>query len=234
MTGLVARCGPLSLLAGSALLMIGGLAAPRLTSLAAASAVLGGFLLIVTARTGFPLLRLLPGVLAVTSVGWSNWLLGDPRTLESAVHAGLRMGFFVIPGIVFASYLSPVALGDHLGQRLRLPARPVVATVAALQQAERLGADWEELARTRRIRGLGPGRGPVQRLRHLGAVALGLLVEALRAAAVTSTAMEARGYSLPRADRARRTWAEPAPWTTADTVLMTCCVVIAAVALVPW
>lgn len=233
MIGLTARCGPLSLLLGSALLMVGGLAATRLPSLLIACSVLAVVGFIVSLRTGFPLIRLLPGVLAVTSVGWSNWLLADPRTVESAIHAGLRMGFFVIPGIMLASHISPAALGDHLGQRLRFPARPVVATVSALQQAERLGTEWTELVRTRRIRGLGPGKGPVQRLGNLGAVALGLLVDALRSAATTSVAMEARGYSLPHDERRARTWAEPAPWTVSDTLLVVACAVIAAIAMLP-
>ena len=69
-----------------------------------------------------------------------------------------------LPGVLLAARVDPFVLGDHLGQRLRLPARPVVAAVAALQRFESLDQQWHQLRRTRRVRGLDAGgrrwRGP--------------------------------------------------------------------------
>ena len=94
-----------------------------------------------------PWWRLLPGVLAFGSVAWSNWLLASPRAVDAAVVAGLRVAYFVVPGIVFASFIDPFTLGDPRGQRLRMPGRPVLATVAALQRLDAFGEDWDTLQR---------------------------------------------------------------------------------------
>src|SRR4029079_9850782 len=81
------------------------------------------------------------------------------------------------------------------GQRLRLPARPVVAAVAALHRFEGLGEQWDQVARVRRGRGLGPGRAPLSRGRHVAALTFGLLIQTLRQAGRMAVAMEARGFS---------------------------------------
>lgn len=213
--------------------MTGGLAASGPLSLAVAFAVL---LVVVPVAVGpgrFPWRRLVPALLAVVSVAWSNWLLASPRSWEAAAFAGLRVGFFVLPGVVFASFVDPARLGDHLGQRTRLPARPVLAAVAALQRFERFGADWDDIGRARRARGLGASRSPVSAIRAGSGRVVALLVGALRDAAGSAVAMEARGFSRPARTGRRRTWAGPAPWVRADTVLMVCCAAASIVALVP-
>jgi len=131
-------------------------------------------------------------------------------------------------------------LGDHLGQRLRLPARPVVAAVAALHRFESLGEQWDQLARIRRVRGLGPGRSPLDRGREVAALTFGLLIQTLRQAGRMAVAMEARGFSAAATSAAatsaaatsaasisgarfsgpRRTWAEPAPWRPSDSLML--------------
>ena len=157
------------------------------------------------------------GIVAFASVSvvYSTWLLGG-HDLEIAVVAGLRILVLALPGAVLAAYVDPSRLADQLGQRLRLPARPVVATSAALQRFERLGETWAQLDRARRVRGFGPGRGPVSRGRHAARLTFGLLVSAMRDASSMSAAMEARGFASARG----RTWAEPAPWHAADSVLL--------------
>ncbi|MEO8135644.1 MAG: acyl-CoA thioesterase, partial [Betaproteobacteria bacterium] len=67
-----------------------------------------------------------------------------------------RRGFPIVK--LEADFVRPSRLGDDLAQRLRLPARPVVAMVAALQRAEALGRVWAQAAAARRMRGLGAGR----------------------------------------------------------------------------
>ncbi len=221
--GLLSRAGPLSLLLGVVLLTIGGLAASELLPLAFAC---GTMLVTGAALAGwrFPLGRLFPAGIALVSVAWSNWILASPPSIGPALVAALRVGFVVIPGIVAATYLAPTTLGDHLGGRLHLPARPVLAMVAALRRLGEFAALWQELAQGRRVRGLGPGKGPVARVRHWSGMCFALLVETVRRAGRLAVAMDSRGYSAP----GRRTWLGEAPWKPADTVVVAWSAVLAA------
>jgi len=160
--------------------------------------------------------RLLPGLVGAASVGWSTWLLGS-RDLDVAVTAGLRVVIIVLPSALLVRHVDPDALGDHLAQRLRLPARPVVALSAALQRIHTFGDIWTEISRARRIRGIGAtARSPRSVLSGLGAVTFGMLVRSLQAAAELAVAMDGRGFATAR----RRTWMRPAPWTRADSLLL--------------
>ncbi len=230
--GLAARCGPLSLLGSAVLLLI---AALFIRDIRTGLAGVGVELLLAPLILGWTrpaVRRLLPGLLAVVSVAFSTWLLSPDQNAMTGVTAGLRIAFFVLPGILLAGFIEPFTLGDHLAQRLRLPARPVVAAVAALQRFETLGEQWDQLRRTRRMRGLDGGRSPQARWRQLGALTFGLLVQSLRQAGRMAVAMEARGFSATHALGVPRTWAEPAPWRFADTVLLGVGLVVAAVPVV--
>lgn len=209
--GLLGRAGPLSMLLGAAILTGSGLLARGLlplgsgvAALVLVGAVLFGF--------RFPLRRLVPPLIAMASIAWSNWLLADPRAVAPAVEAALKVGFIVLPGVAVASCLAPATLGDHLGARLRLPARPVLALVAALRRLDDLAALWQELSQVRRVRGLAPGRSPLARGREWATQCFALLVEAIRQAGRLSVAMDGRGYAAP----GPRTWLEGAPWGWAD------------------
>lgn len=227
--GLLARCGPLSLLAGLLLLLVGGIAVGDLVGLAIGSAVMALALIVLTGGR-FPLIRLVPAALAIASVTWSNWLLGDPRSLANAAVAGLRVAFVAVPGIVIASYLDPTRLGDHLGQRLKLPDRPVLALSAALHRLDDMGELWADLRRARRVRGLEPTRSPAARVRHGIGLLVALLVESIRGAGRLSVAMETRGYSTQQRTGMRRSWASDAPWTRSDTTFV---LIAAVMAMVP-
>lgn len=226
--GMAARCGPLSLLAASFVLVAGGLSASGLRPALVAFGVEVAVLAVLVGRTRFPWWRLLPGVLAFASVAWSNWLLASPRAVDVAAVAGLRVAYFVVPGLVLASFVDPFTLGDHLGQRLRLPGRPVLAAVAALQRVDAFGEDWDTLRRSRRARGLGPTRSPISQFGHYARLTFALLIEAIRQAGRMTVAMESRGYSAPVRTGRARTWSEPAPWTRWDTALVVVGVVLAA------
>lgn len=161
-------------------------------------------------------LRLLPGLLGGLSVGWSTWLLGGHDT-TTAFTAALRVLIIVLPSAVLLPLVDPDRLGDHLAQRLHLPARPVVALAAALQRVHTLGAVWSEISLARRVRGLGlDARRPVSMVRDLATVTFGLLVRTLRMAADLAVAMDARGF----ASATRRSWFAPAPWRLADTLVV--------------
>ncbi len=235
MWGLAARCGPLSLLAGALLFLPAAAFVDDPRSAAVGLAAVVVMLVVVVGAHRLPLVRLLPAAIAFVSIVWSNWLLAADRSWSAAAVTGSRVLFFVLPGLVLSSFLDPFTVGDHFGQRLRLPARPVLAFVAALQRVESLGQDWAELEAARRARGLGPGRGPISRIRHAGAMTFALLVHAIRQAGRMTVAMEARGFSAAHRGGPPRTWAEPAPWTSADTLLIVVCAVVATTpALLTW
>jgi energy-coupling factor transporter ATP-binding protein EcfA2 len=227
--GLAGRCGPLSLLLASIVLVLGAPFISDLHTAVIAFAIQIALAPLVLGVVWAPWRRVLPGLLAVASVSFSNWLLSPGRELSSGALAGLRVAFFVVPGVLLASRIDPSALGDHLGQRLRMPARPVVAAVAALYRFEGLGQHWDQLVRVRRVRGLGPGRSPLGRARSLAALTFGLLIETLRQAGRMAVAMEARGFSASVTSATARTWAEPAPWRASDSLMMTLGVLVAAV-----
>jgi len=235
-SGLAGRSGPLSLLLASIVLVLG---APFISDLRTALIAFGVEIGIapVVLGIGRPRWRrLLPGLFAVASVSFSNWLLSPGREVTTGALAGLRVAFFVLPGVLLASRIDPSALGDHLAQRLRLPARPVVAAVAALHRFESLGEQWDQLGRVRRVRGLGPGRSPLDRARHIAALTFGLLIQTLRQAGRMAVAMEARGFSPVAATSSsvpapRRTWAEPAPWRPTDTLMLALGVAVAGIPL---
>ncbi|MDO5066384.1 MAG: ATP-binding cassette domain-containing protein [Propionibacteriaceae bacterium] len=220
--GLLGRAGPLSLLAGVGLVTVSGLAASGLVPLLVACVVM---VVMGAAMTGFRLrlIRLLPALIAVLSVAWSNWVLASPPSLLPAAQAALRVALIVVPGVVAAGCLDPTVLGDHLGRRLKLPARPVLAMTAALRRLGEFAALWQELAQARRVRGLGPGRGLLSRGRYWAALCFALLAEALRRAGRLTVAMDSRGYSAP----GPRTWLGEAPWTRSDTAVVLCALVIA-------
>ncbi|MFW5471352.1 ATP-binding cassette domain-containing protein [Knoellia sp. CPCC 206435] len=161
-------------------------------------------------------LRMLPGVLGALSVGWSTWLLGGHDT-TTATTAAMRVLIIVLPSAVLLPLVDPDRLGDHLAQRLRLPARPVVALAAALQRVHTFGEVWSEITVARRVRGLGlDTRRPVALVRALATMTFGLLVRTLRMAADLAVAMDARGF----ASASRRTWFAAAPWRLADTLVV--------------
>jgi energy-coupling factor transporter transmembrane protein EcfT len=172
-------------------------------------------------------LRLVPVLLGVLTVGWSTWLLGGHR-VDVAVGAGLRVLTLVLPSVVLLPFVDPDALGDHLAQRLHLPARPVVAATAALQRFQSFGALWVEITRARRVRGIGAGRSLVARSGEVAATTLALFVSVLGQAAVLALAMDARGF----AGAHRRTWAGPAPWRLPDSLAILGGLVVVATALV--
>lgn len=224
----VRRCGPLALLVASLLPAAGSLAIDDPVVGAVSLLVVLGLLPLAVHRIRPLLPRLLPVAIAALSIGWSNWLLGGEEgvgALESGLTGVLRILVLVLPGAVLVAWLDPAEAGDHLAQRWRLPARSVVAAVVALGQLGTLHTAWGDIARARRARGLGPGRGPLAALRWAASTSFGLLVDALRRAGRTSVAMDARGFS----EAVRRTWAQPAPWHRADTVLVLVAVVVAVV-----
>ena len=235
---LVARCGPLALLAAALLAVPAGIIAPHWS---VSAWVLAAEILLALVALAAPgpgakppnrlrrtVIRLVPGLVAAASVAWSTWLLAG-QDLDAAATVALRVLVITLPSAVLIPWVDPDRLGDHLAQRLHLPDRPVVATAAALQRVHSFGAIWTELADARRVRGLGVSwRRPRTVVDHLGALTMGLLVRTLRAAADLAVAMDARGF----ARAANRTWWLAAPWRVRDTLLVALACVPLVVAVV--
>ena len=222
----LSACGPLSLFAAAAIPMVAAVLSPGWRSSLVVLALLGVGAVIGLANRPGPgwvvgrwrglAIRLLPGLVGAVGVGWSTWLLGS-RDVDTALSAALRLLVIVVPSAITLAYVDPDDLADHLGQRLRLPARPVVALGAALQRVHALGAAWTEIGWARRLRGQGVSwRHPRTLVAHLWASTFGMLLRSLGSAATLAVAMDARGF----ASSARRTWAEPAPWRPADSLVV--------------
>jgi energy-coupling factor transporter transmembrane protein EcfT len=218
--------GPLSILAACLLPVAGALAVSTVTVglvvLGAQLLVFGGLArdLPATGR------RLLIGAVAAVSIMVSTWLYGGHHE-SASLAAALRVLTIVTPAALLSPRIGPSELGDHLGQRLHLPARAVVAAVAALQRLDSIGTQRQQVHRARRARGLGSDGGPGRRVRGSAGGAFALLVVSMRHTGQLATAMDARGFE----DAGERTWAEPAPWLPGDWLLAS---VALASAVLPW
>jgi energy-coupling factor transporter transmembrane protein EcfT len=220
------RVGPLSMLAACLLPVAGAVAidAPRvgLVGVVAELTTLS-WLVSDPRRTA---LRLVVGLLAAVAIAASTWLYGGHR-LDTTTAAAVRIMYIVLPAAVLTPAIRPSSLGDHLAQRLHLPARPVVGAVASLQRLEALGQQWIQVQRARRARGMGVDGWPIRRMRQAADAAFTLLVVAMRQTSTMAMAMDARGFG----DAVARTWAEPAPWLAGDSVLLG---LSALLAVLPW
>ncbi|MFT4305670.1 MAG: energy-coupling factor transporter transmembrane protein EcfT, partial [Microbacterium sp.] len=140
----------------------------------------------------------------------------------------LRVASVALPGLLLSAHIAPFPLGDALMQQLRLPARPVLAIVMALQRALLLADQWQELGRIRRGRGLAGG-GPLGRVRELGGRTLVFLVLAIRSATQLSIAMETRGILAWQAlGVPRGRWRESV-WRRRDTISLIAVVLLSTV-----
>ncbi len=215
------RCNPLTLLATALLAAVG--------SFGVDTAAVGVLTLAVTLllaplavrRVRPALLRLVPVAFAALSVGWSTLLLNaagafSPGSGAVAGREVVRVLCLVVPGALLVGLLRPSSLVDALGQRLRLPARPVVVAGAGLLRLDDFGRSWRRMAETRHLRGLAPGRSPAARVRHGASLTLGLLVHALRSAQQLSVAMDARGFAAVH----RRTYALRSTFAPVDLVCL--------------
>ncbi|MGL5864385.1 MAG: ATP-binding cassette domain-containing protein [Dermatophilaceae bacterium] len=223
---LVARCGPLALLLGALLAVPAGVLSPHWSTsawvlaaqvgLAAVGLSAPGAGAAPDARVRRVVVRLVPGLLAALSVGWSTWWLAGQQT-DPAFTVAVRVLVIVLPSAVLLSWLDPDELGDHLAQRVGLPDRPVVATAAAVHRMQGFARDWADLGQVRRVRGLAASRRhPVRMARQLAVMTVGILVHTLRSAAGLAVAMDARGFATAR----QRTWARPARWRWSDSLLV--------------
>ena len=135
----------------------------------------------------------------------------------------LRVLAVALPVVVLSADVDPTDLGDGLAQVLRLPARFVLGSVAALRMLTLLREDVEAMRRARRSRGI----ADMNRVRYAFSLAFGLLVMSLRRAGKLATAMEARGFGGPN----KRSWARESKLHSRDWAVMAACLAVALAAL---
>lgn len=217
------RLNPLVLLSFGFASLAGSFAVRDLPSALAATTAYALAAVLLLPSWRYPLACLALCGVSAGLVAYSAWRLGNG---DHAPVAALRILVLAWPGAVVVGFVDPARLGDYVAQRLHGPDRFVAAFVAALQRVSGLTGTWQQLARVRRVRGLGSTRNPLVALRYAGSMTFALLADALRGASRTSVAMDSRGF----AGATRRTWAEPAPWTRADSVGLALALVLGAVA----
>ncbi len=125
-------------------------------------------------------------------------------SIELAVATFLRVLAIGLPAVVLFMTVDPTDLADGLAQRVRLPARFVLGSLAGFRLVGLFIDDWRALGLARRARGVAD-RG---RVRRLGGQAFALLVLAIRRGSALATAMEARGFGA----EVERVWARESPW----------------------
>lgn len=222
------------------LLVSGDLVTPALVlTMELAVLPLTGVRLVTLARRSWPLL------LAVAGVALTNVLIVDGGNsaellrigpldvtsggLEAAAAVSLRLLGIALPGIVIVATTDPLDLADALVQHLRVSPRFAYGALAGLRLLPLLSADWHQLRRARRARGLEAGRSPLAAVRFFSSLTFALLVTAIRRGVRLATAMDARGFDSD----ATRTVARKQHFRAADGLLvaLAMCAVITATAI---
>lgn len=155
------------------------------------------------------------------------WSLGPAAisTRSEALAAGilLRVLALGLPAILLLSRIDPTDMADGFAQVLHLPARPVLATLAAARMTGLMLADWKALEQARRVRGIGDSRRIISAARG----SFALLVFALRRSAKLSLTMEARGFGAPWP----RTWARESHLGAPDCAMLLAALAVPIIAL---
>ncbi len=144
-------------------------------------------------------------------------------SLNLAASVLLRVLAIAAASVVLFAAVDPTDLADALAQRLRLPPRFVLGSLAGARLVALMMDDWRELESARRSRGVAD-RG---RVRRFAGQALALLVLALRRGTALATAMEARGFGAD----SPRTWARRSRFGRGDIALTITAAAICATAV---
>lgn len=178
------------------------------------------------------LLRYWPLLLAAPISGWATAMLAEktgPTLLDighihlttNSVTIGIAMTLralaLTLPSLLFFLTTDPTRWGDSLAQTWKLPARFVLAALAALRLIGLMISEWDTLSMTRRARGVtgsSTATGTLPSLTALASQTFALLVQAIRRGSRLAITMEARGFG----STTTRTWARPDTHTRADAV----------------
>ncbi|MCU1597842.1 MAG: energy-coupling factor transport system permease protein [Actinomycetota bacterium] len=161
----------------------------------------------------------------VSGHSYFEWYLVQVTSgsITLAIATALRVLAIGLPAVVLFITIDPTDLADGLAQLVRLPARFVLGSLAALRLVGLFIDDWRSLELARRARGVAD-RG---RLRRFAGQVFALLVLSIRRGSKLATAMEARGFGAS----GQRTWAREASFGSREWVLVALGVAIAAAAI---
>lgn len=120
-------------------------------------------------------------------------LLFTTDSLLAGLAIFLRSLALGIPAFVLAQTIDPTDLADGLVQKLHLPQRFVLASLAATRLVSLLQDEWRTLSYARRARGV-EGNSAVGRILAMPPLAFRLLVQAIRRGTRLAMAMEGRGF----------------------------------------
>ena len=155
------------------------------------------------------------------------WLVTiSQQSLLMALAVFVRILALALAAMALLGQVDPTLMADGLAQRLKLPARFVLGTLAGVRLFGLLGDDWRLIGLARRARGLGDR----QWLRRLASMVFALLVVAIRRGTKLATAMEVRGFSADNAKQ--RSWARPSTFGWPDVIGATVTAAIVAASLV--
>ncbi len=153
-------------------------------------------------RRAWPLLVAAPlaalsMLLYAKPTGTVYWAWGPMAITSNSVELSLAIAVRVLalglPAVVLLSSAKPTEMADSLTQVGRLPARPVLASLAGIRLVSLMLEDWDALGRARRSRGV----PPEGKLVEFFTGSFALLTFALRRASSLSLTMEARGFGAP-------------------------------------
>mgnify|MGYP002712921509 CR=1 FL=1 len=161
-----------------------------------------------------------------------GWITITTGSLAAGGAIALRGLAIALPGITVLLTTDPTDLADGLAQTLKLPARFVLAALAALRLVEVMVTEWGVLAAARRARGAGGARGPWAALTEFAGLAFTLLVQSLRRATRLAMTMEARGFGRTPPGGGKRSWARESRLRARDGWIMACGAVLAFVPVV--
>ncbi|RDV44973.1 energy-coupling factor transporter transmembrane protein EcfT [Leifsonia sp. ku-ls] len=233
--GFLRRLNPLSKVAAVvpawvALLFVHDVGTPAL--LAAAALVLlllGGGL---SRRAVAAVLVGVPAATAVMAVGFAFWANTGPGLTGASLLVGLTTASR-IAALGTLAMLGGLTTGGPefaraLTAQLRVPYRFAYTAVAAYRFVPRSTAELGRIRSAQRVRGVAPGRGPVEALRRAVAPVVPLLASGIRHADRVALAMESRAFGA----HATRTERHPPLWRTRDTVFVVVAWAATAAALV--
>ena len=208
------------------------------------AAIIFGLELLGFIAVGFRPVNLLarswPILIAVLTTGWSVAILVNKTgavlldfglntitegSLAAAFSMMIRSLAMILPTFAFVLSTDPTDLGDSLAQTFRLPARFVLAALAALLLVGILFGEWNTLGQARRARGLGAGQGPLGRIKTGAGQAFALMVQAIRRGSRLAVTMEARGFGT-----GKRSWARVPAYSRRDAYVAVAAAVIVACA----
>lgn len=234
--GFLRRLNPLSKVAAVvpawvALLLGHGLRLPALLALAALVLLLvGGGL---DRRTLAAVLLGLPAATALMTVGFGFWADAGPGLTGGSLLVGLttaaRIAALVALALIGGLTTGGPEFARALTAQLRIPYRFAYTAVAAYRFVPRSAAELGRVRAAQRVRGVAPGRGPVEAGRRAVAPVVPLLASSIRHADRVALAMESRAFGAHPA----RTERNPPVWRGRDTVFVVAAWAVTAAALLP-